>query len=82
MSIWRSSSPRTSQRRVATLFGSTASGMRLRVALPDECSGHEGRGPAIRQAREAGLEQARLKRLAWHREHRQSQPSQEPDDVG
>jgi putative transposase len=43
---------------------------------------HEGRGPAIRKAREAGLEQARLQRLAWHREHRQSEPSQEPGDVG
>ena len=43
---------------------------------------HEGRGPAIRKAREAGLEQARLQRLAWHREHRQSQPSEEPGDVG
>jgi hypothetical protein len=43
---------------------------------------HEGRAPAIRKAREAGLEQARLQRLAWHREHRQSEPSQEPDDVG
>ena len=36
---------------------------------------HEGRGPAIRKAREAGLEQARLRRLAWHREHRQAEPS-------
>jgi putative transposase len=43
---------------------------------------HEGRGPAIRKARQAGLEQARLQRLAWHREHRQSEPSQEPSDVG
>jgi putative transposase len=43
---------------------------------------HEGRGLAIRKAREAGLEQARLQRLAWHREHRQSEPSQEPGDVG
>jgi hypothetical protein len=34
---------------------------------------HEGRGPAIRPA---------LQRLAWHREHRQSEPSQEPGDVG
>jgi putative transposase len=30
---------------------------------------HEGRGEAIRKAREAGLEQARLARLAWHRTH-------------
>jgi putative transposase len=43
---------------------------------------HEGRGEAIRKAREAGLEQARLHRLAWHRQHRQDQPVQEPDDVG
>jgi hypothetical protein len=43
---------------------------------------HEGRGPAIRKARQAGLEQARLRRLAWHREHRQSEPPEEPGDVG
>ena len=43
---------------------------------------HEGRGPAIRKARQAGLEQARLQRLAWHREHRQPEPSEEPGDVG
>jgi putative transposase len=43
---------------------------------------HEGRGPAIRKAREAGLEQARLQRLAWHREHRQCPLPEEPDDDG
>jgi putative transposase len=43
---------------------------------------HEGRGPAIRKARQAGLEQARLQRLARHREHRQSEPPEEPSDVG
>jgi putative transposase len=43
---------------------------------------HEGRGPAIRKARQAGLEHARLQRLAWHREHRQPEPSEEPGDVG
>jgi putative transposase len=43
---------------------------------------HQGRGPAIRKARQAGLEQARLRRLAWHREHRQPELPQEPDDVG
>jgi putative transposase len=42
---------------------------------------HEGRGPAIRKARQAGLEQARLQRLAWHREHRQAEPPEEPGDV-
>jgi transposase InsO family protein len=43
---------------------------------------HEGRGEQIRKARHAGLEQARLRRLAWHREHRQPEPSEEPGDVG
>src|SRR6266568_3442578 len=43
---------------------------------------HQGRGPAIRKARQAGLEQARLQRLAWHRTHRQSEPPEEPGDVG
>jgi putative transposase len=43
---------------------------------------HQGRGPAIRKAREAGLEQARLRRLAWHREHHQSGSPEEPGDVG
>ena len=31
---------------------------------------HEGRGEAIREARQAGLEQARLHRLVRHRPHR------------
>ena len=43
---------------------------------------HEGRGTAIRKAREAGLEQARLRRLAWHRDHRNDEPDNGPDDVG
>jgi len=43
---------------------------------------HEGRGEAIRKARQAGLEQARLHRLAWHRQHRQDRPIQERHDVG
>ena len=51
---------------------------------------HEGRGLAIRKAREAGLEQARLRRLAYHRHQRHSEPStyqpseppEEPGDVG
>jgi hypothetical protein len=42
---------------------------------------HEGRGEAIRKAREAGLEQARLQRLARHREQRDNSTQQEPDDV-
>ncbi len=59
-------------------------GVRLHAGIgyvtPDD--EHEGRGPAIRKARQAGLEQARLKRLAWHREHHQSEPSEEPGDAG
>ncbi len=43
---------------------------------------HEGRGQAIRKARQAGLEQSRLRRLAWHRQNRQDRPTQNPDDVG
>jgi len=43
---------------------------------------HEGRGPAIRKARRAGLDQARIRRLAWHRRHRQDDPTPGPDDVG
>jgi len=43
---------------------------------------HEGRGAAIRKAREAGLEQARQRRLAWHREHHQPESPEEPGDVG
>ena len=43
---------------------------------------HEGRGEAIRKARQAGLELARLQRLAEHRRDRQTQPTQDPDDVG
>jgi len=43
---------------------------------------HDGRGEAIRKARQAGLEQSRQRRLAWHRQHRQDRPTQDPDDVG
>jgi putative transposase len=43
---------------------------------------HEGRGKAIRKARQAGLEQARLTRLARHRRARQTRPAPGPDDVG
>jgi transposase InsO family protein len=43
---------------------------------------HDGRGPAIRKAREAGLEAARLRRLAYHRNQSQQQPDRRPDDVG
>jgi transposase InsO family protein len=42
---------------------------------------HTGRGQAIRKAREAGLEQARLQRLARHRAEREDTTSQGPADV-
>ena len=46
--------------------------IRLHAAIgyvtPDD--EHEGRGPRIRAARRAGLEQARLDRLAYHRQQR------------
>lgn len=42
---------------------------------------HDGRGEQIRKAREAGLEQARLRRLARHRAARDDTTTQGPDDV-
>ena len=42
---------------------------------------HEGRGPAIRKAREAGLESARIRRLAYHRSEHLQQPDRGPHDV-
>jgi putative transposase len=42
---------------------------------------HTGRGEAIRKAREAGLEQARRRRLAWHRNRGEDTTSQGPADV-
>lgn len=42
---------------------------------------HEGRGETIRKAREAGLEQARLRRLEVNRAARDTMTAQGPDDV-
>ena len=42
---------------------------------------HEGRGKAIQKAREAGLEAARLRRLAYHRQQRSSEPDPRPGDA-
>ena len=51
-------------------------GVRLHAGIgyvtPDD--EHQGRGPAIRKAREAGLEQARLRRLTYHRHQRHPTP--------
>ncbi len=58
-------------------------GVRLHAGIgyvtPDD--EHEGRGPAIRKAREAGLESARLRRITYHRNEHQQQPDRGPDDV-
>jgi putative transposase len=51
---------------------------------------HQGRGEQIRKTREAGLEQARLRRIAYHRANHLPDPtahpehdlSEEPGDVG
>ena len=42
---------------------------------------HEGRGQTIRKARQAGLEQARLQRLARHRAEREDTTTKGPADV-
>jgi hypothetical protein len=42
---------------------------------------HEGRGEQIRKARQAGLEQARLRRIAYHRAQRYPDPPLHPDHV-
>jgi len=42
---------------------------------------HEGRGDAIRKARQAGLETARQTRLARHRDERKNRTQQGPADV-
>jgi transposase InsO family protein len=58
-------------------------GLRLHAGIgyvtPDD--EHEGRGPAIRKAREAGLEAARLRRLAYHRNRHHQHPDRGPHDV-
>ncbi len=43
---------------------------------------HHGRGQTIRKARESGLEDARLRRLAYHRQQRPTAPPRGPRDVG
>jgi len=57
-------------------------GVRLHAGIgyvtPDD--EHEGRGNQIRKAREAGLQAARQRRLAYHREHHH-ETTPEPGDV-
>jgi len=58
-------------------------GVRLHAGIqyvtPDD--EHEGRGAAIRKAREAGLETARLRRLAYHRDHPSNPTDKGPRDA-
>ena len=58
-------------------------GVRLHAGIGYVCPNdeHEGRGQAIRKAREAGLEDARLRRLAYHRQQRPAAPPRGPRDV-
>lgn len=61
-------------RQELAVIGPHRNGVRLHAGIGyvtpnDE---HEGRGSAIRKAREAGLESARLRRLAYHRNARQT----------
>lgn len=60
-----------------------AGGVRLHQGIGYACPDdeHEGRGEAIRRAREAGLEQARLRRLARHRAERENTTNQGSADV-
>ena len=59
-------------------------GVRLHAGIGYVCPNdeHDGRGEAIRKARQAGLETSRLRRLARHRQQRQDEPVPEPEDVG
>jgi putative transposase len=59
-------------------------GVRLHQGIGYVCPDdeHEGRGKAIRKARQAGLKQARRRRIAWHRNNRQDDRAHGPDDVG
>ncbi len=43
---------------------------------------HEGRGPAIRKARQQGLDWARRKRIAYHRKQRQRGGNEDPKEMG
>lgn len=52
------------------------------IGYPTPDDEHEGRGEAIRKAREAGLEQARQRRLAHRRAEREGQLPRRPHGAG
>jgi putative transposase len=59
-------------------------GVRLHEGIGYVCPDdeHEGRGQQIRKARQAGLENSRQRRLAYHRANRDNPSMQEHGDVG
>jgi putative transposase len=59
-------------------------GVRLHEGIGYVCPDdeHEGRGEQIRKARQAGLENARQRRLVYHRANRDNPSMQEHGDVG
>jgi putative transposase len=59
-------------------------GVRLHEGIGYVCPNdeHEGRGEQIRKTRQAGLENARQRRLAYHRANRDNPSMQEHGDVG
>lgn len=62
---------------VRTRYNSVRLHAGIGYVTPDD--EHEGRGNAIRKAREAGLEAARLRRLAYHRREQEAGPDRRPD---
>jgi putative transposase len=79
---------RTELAHVRTHYNTVRLHAGIGYVTPDD--EHEGRGEQIRKARQAGLEAARLRRIAYHRGqpnhdpsvHPEHHPSQEPGDVG
>lgn len=65
---------------VQTFYNETRLHEALDYITPDD--EHEGRGQAIRKARRAGLEQARERRLTWHRANQGKITSERAPDVG
>jgi transposase InsO family protein len=65
---------------VQTFYNATRLHEALEYVTPDD--EHQGRGPAIRKARQAGLEQARRQRLEWHRTKRGKPTTAEATNAG
>ena len=65
---------------VQTFYNATRLHEALDYVTPDD--EHQGRGQAIRKARQAGLEQARRQRLEWNRTKRGKPTIAGVTDVG